>query len=73
VCATQTPQPVGVAGDAVDHPKRRRGRCDRPEQRRLVIKRAEIGQAITAVGQHDRQIANHLPEVMARPARPEVA
>ena len=33
-------QPAGVAGDRVDHPKRRRVRRHRPEQRRLIAHRA---------------------------------
>ena len=48
-----------VAGDRIDDAKRRGVRGDLPEQRLLVAHRAQVGQAVAAVGQHDRQIAHH--------------
>jgi hypothetical protein len=49
---------VRVGGDRIDHPKRRRVRRDRPEQGLLVAHRAQVGQAIAAVGEHHHQIAD---------------
>lgn len=40
----------GSLGDSVDDPKRRRIRGDRPAQRLLVANRAQVGQAVAAVG-----------------------
>jgi len=39
----------------------------------LIAQRAEVGQAVAAVGQHHRQIANDMPEVMPRPSLLEIA
>ena len=74
-----SPQPleaVGVTGDPVDHPKRRRARRDLPKQRLLIAERAQIGQAVAAVGEHHRQIADHAARVVAavaltQPAKPD--
>lgn len=49
----------GIAGDPVDQPKRRRVRCDRPEQRLLITHRAQVRQAVPAIGEHHREIPNH--------------
>jgi hypothetical protein len=61
----QPTEPVRIASDRVDNPKRGRVRADRPEQRRLVTHRAQITQRIAAVGQHHRQIPNHPTGIMA--------
>ena len=64
----------GVAGDPVDQPKRRRVRRDRPEQRLLIAHRAQVRQAVAAVGEHHRQIPDHPARdracAAARAARP---
>jgi hypothetical protein len=55
----------GVRRDPVDHPKRRGVRRDCAEQRLLVAHGTEIGNALTAVGEHHRQIADHAARIMA--------
>jgi hypothetical protein len=52
------------AGDPVDQPKRRRVRRDRPEQRLVITHRPQVRQTIAAVGEHHREIPNHLARVM---------
>jgi hypothetical protein len=61
----QRSQQRRIAGDPVDHPKRRGVGGDRPEQRLLVADRAQIGQAIAAVGQHHRQIPDDPAGIVA--------
>jgi hypothetical protein len=50
--------------DPLDHPKRRRVRRDRPKQRVLLPDRTEIGDALAAVDEHHREIADHPARVM---------
>ena len=57
-----------LGGDPVDQPKRRRVRRDRPEQRLLIAHRAQVRQAVAAIGEHHRQIPDHPARVM--PAAP---
>jgi hypothetical protein len=65
-CAdTQPVEPVGVAGDLIDHAKRGGVGGDRPEQHLLVADRAQVGQAVTAVGEHHRQVADDPARVVA--------
>jgi hypothetical protein len=61
---TQRLQQRRVARDSLDHPKRGRVRRDRPEQRLPITHRAEIRDALAAVGEHHRQIADHAARVM---------
>ena len=55
-------------GDPVDHPKRRGVRRHPPEQRRLIAHRAQIGEAVAAVGEHHRQVTDHASRVMTTAA-----
>ena len=73
VSVTQRVTQARRTGDPVDHPKRRRGRRDRTEQRRLIADHAQVGQAIAAIGEHHRQIANHAATVMAAGPQPRLA
>ena len=50
--------------DPIDHPKRGRVRRHRPEQRVLLANRAEVSDALAAIDQHHRQIADHSARVM---------
>jgi hypothetical protein len=50
--------------DPVDHPKRCGVRRDRPEQRVLLTDRAQIGDALDAIDEHHREIADHPARVM---------
>src|SRR5450755_875667 len=50
--------------DPVDDPKRRRVRRHRSEQHVLLSDRAEVRDALAAVDQHHRQIADHPARVM---------
>ncbi len=65
VRGAQPLQPCRVAGDLVDHPKRRRARRHLAEQHGLITDRTEVGKAITAIGQHHRQIPDHATTIMA--------
>jgi len=65
----QPVQAIGIAGDLVDHAKRRRRRRHVTEQDRLIAQRANVGQAVAAVGEHHRQIANHAAAIMAARAQ----
>jgi len=59
-------QPVKhVFVDELDRPPRRRTRRDRPEQLRLIAQHAEIRDAITAVGEHHRQVGQHPAPIMS--------
>jgi hypothetical protein len=55
----QPSQPVGVLGGALDSPPGGGGRGDRAEQLRLVAQHRQVTQAVTAVGQHHRQVPQH--------------
>jgi hypothetical protein len=46
----QAGEPVGVAGDPLDHPPRRRRGGDRTEQLGLVAQDGKVAQAVAAVG-----------------------
>ena len=59
-------KPARVTRDPVDHPKRRRGRRDLPEQHLLITERTKVRQAVPAVGEHHRQVADHAALVVAR-------
>jgi len=50
--------------DPGQHPPRRRGRCHRPMQLRLVAQRLQIGDPLGAVGDRCRQITQHLVRIM---------
>ena len=74
----QLPEPLACAGvrraqrvqhprlrrDSIEHPERGRVRRDRPEQRVLLPDRAEIRDALAAVGQHHREIDDHPAGIM---------
>ncbi len=51
--------------DALDGPPRRGTRRDRLKQLRLIAQRAEVGDAVTLVGEHHRQVAQHMARIMA--------
>jgi hypothetical protein len=55
----QPGQPVGIGGDPFQHPPGGRGRGHRSEQLRLVPQGSQVAQAVAAVGQHHRQVAQH--------------
>ena len=55
------------------HPPRRRDRRHLPEQRRLGSERDQIRHAAPAVGQHHRQITEHLPRIVRRAALARIA
>ncbi len=54
----------GRRRDPVNDPERGRVRRHRPEQRVLVTHRSEIGKAVSAVGEHHRQVADHAPGIV---------
>ena len=58
--------------DPVDHPERGGRRRRRPEQNGLIANRSQIGQTVTAVGEHHRQIPNHPTAVMAAGPQPRL-
>jgi hypothetical protein len=45
--------------------------CDWPEQLRLIPQRREIGNGLTAVSEHHRQVHRDPPRVMPTPALPQ--
>ena len=51
-------------GDPVDRPERGRVRRHRSEQRVLITGRAQVRQALAAIGEHHREIADHPARVM---------
>ena len=61
-----------VAVDRVQHPPHRRVRPDGAEQFRLLTQRSDVGQTITAVGEHHRQMRQHDTRIMRRAAPPSV-
>jgi hypothetical protein len=64
----QPGQPTSVSGDAVQHPPGGRGRGHRAEQLRLVAQDRQVGKAVTAVGQHHRQVPQHCRVGVATPS-----
>jgi hypothetical protein len=58
-------QQRAVGGDRIDHPKRRRVRGNLSEQRLLVTHGAQVGEAVAAVGQHHRQVADDAAGIMS--------
>jgi hypothetical protein len=56
---TQPGQPVRILGQALDDPPGGRGGGHRPEQLRLVAQGGQVGKAVTAIGQHHRQVPQH--------------
>jgi hypothetical protein len=67
VRAAQPLEQLRLRRDPVDHPERRRIRGHYAEQRLLVTHRAEVADALTAVGEHRRQITDH-PARIVTPA-----
>ncbi len=63
--AAQPLQPCRVAGDLVNHPKRRRARRHLAEQHALITDRTKVGKAVAAIGQHHRQIPDHATTIIA--------
>jgi len=55
---------VGVAGEGVDQPRHSRIRGHRTEHRRLRAQHRDIGQAVTAHRQRNRQIGHDLARIM---------
>jgi hypothetical protein len=60
-------QQLRLGGDALDDAKRRGVRRDRTEQGLLVAHRAQIGDALAAVGEHHGQVANDPARIMTTP------
>lgn len=58
----------GRRGDLVDHPKRRGVRRHPPEQRGLVADRTQIRQAVAAVSEHHRDVADHASAIVTTTA-----
>jgi hypothetical protein len=52
----QAGEPVGIAGDLLDYPPRRRRGGDRAEQLGLLAEGGKIAQAVAAVGQQHHKI-----------------
>jgi hypothetical protein len=63
----QAGEPVGVTGDPLHHPPRRRGGGDRAEQLGLLTQDGKITQAVAAVGQQHRQVPQHRARVVPVP------
>ena len=63
-------QPVAV--DRLEHPPHRRIRRHRPEQVRLLTQHGDVGQTVTAVGEHHRQLRQHDPRIVRRATPPGV-
>src|SRR5271168_2933977 len=61
---TQGIQQPRCRSDPVDHPKRCRVRRHRPEQRVLLADHTEVRDALAAVDEHHREIAEHPARVM---------
>jgi hypothetical protein len=72
VRAAQPADRVRIAGDLIDHPKRRRIRRHAAEQRGLITHRREVRKAIAAVSEHHRQIAHDTAAVMAAGSQPQI-
>jgi hypothetical protein len=64
----QAGKPVGITGDLLDHPPRRRRGGDLTEQLGLVAQHGQVAQAVAAVGQQHRQVPQHRTRPMAVPA-----
>jgi hypothetical protein len=63
----QAGEPVGVTGDPLHHPPRRRCGGDRAEQLRLLTQDGKITQAVAPVGHHHRKIPQHRARVVPVP------
>jgi hypothetical protein len=66
------PQPgqasLAALGEALDDPPGGRGRGHRAEQPGLVTERRQVAQAVPTIGEHDRQIGQHLAGPVPSPA-----
>jgi hypothetical protein len=66
------PQPgqasLAALGEALDDPPGGRDRGHRAEQPGLIPKRGQVAQAIPTIGEHDRQVSQHLAGSVPRPA-----
>ena len=58
--------PVRVSGQGIDQPRHRRVRGHRPEHRRLGTQHRDVGQAVPADRECDRQIGHDLARIMPR-------
>jgi hypothetical protein len=61
-------QPARILAGSFDDPPGGRGRGYRAEQGRLVPQGGQVGQAVAAVGQHHRQVPQHVRVRMPPPA-----
>jgi hypothetical protein len=68
VSGAQPLKPLRVTRDPSNEPRRGRRRRNITEQRRLITKCAEVGQAVAAVGKHHREIPDHTAQIMSSPA-----
>jgi hypothetical protein len=66
--APQALQQVRVAGDPVDYPERRRVGGHLAEERLLVTHRAQVREAVAAVGEHHREVAHDAAGIAPRAA-----
>jgi hypothetical protein len=64
----QAGKPVGIAGDLLDDPPRRRRGGDRAEQLGLLAQDGQVAQAVAAIGQQHRKVPQHHTRSMAVPA-----
>jgi hypothetical protein len=56
---------VGVAGDLIDHPKRRRVRRCPAEQRGLIADHRHVRQTVAAIGKHHCQVPDDAAAIVA--------
>jgi hypothetical protein len=61
---TQRIKQLGLVGDPVDQPERRRVRRDLTEQRRLITDRPQVRETVAAIREHHREIPDHATGVM---------
>jgi hypothetical protein len=64
----QAGKPVGVAGDLLNHPPCRGRGGDLTEQLGLVAQGGQVAEAVAAVGQQHRKVAQHSADLVAMPA-----
>ena len=58
---------VEVGGECIDHPPGGGERGHLPEEVRLVVQDRQVGEAVSAVGDADGEITQHLPGVVRPP------
>lgn len=63
----QPVQQPGRGRDLIDDSKRGRVRRYRPEQRVLIAHRAHVGEAVSAVSEHHREVTDHAARIVTGP------